>query len=216
MEILYEPFKTLPLTEFRDELRFEFPNLPVPLLDHYLLRAARHMARVGNLIRRRAVIHAHHGVTRYRLQSPDGMQINAIHGIRRAPDCGCGSQSIMRSFDPPEGAFCCGREIAWYDDLENVLHVTPPYCHGSYYVSLSVLPARDACELPDKYYTDFLDTLLMGTKGGIMLITGRPWTNLALGQAYTNEFNTLISGDAIDTAAHKQRGSVKMNFGRVM
>lgn len=216
MEIVFEPYKSLPLIDFHDELRFEFPDLPAQLFDHYLVSAAIKMAKAGNLIRRRAVIKAQHGVTRYRLESPDGLDLHTILGIMSAPDCGCGSYAITRSFDPPEGAYSCGREIAWYDDIEKVLHVCPPYCHGHYFVTMAVAPKRGTCELPEKFMTEFLDTLIMGTKASILLITGRPWTNLQLGNAYANEFTKMIGTNAVDTATQRQRRSVKMQFGRVL
>lgn len=216
MEIVYEPFEALPLSEFHEELLFEYPNLPTELFDYYLVSTAIKMAKAGNLIRRRIVIDAQQGVTRYRLNSPDGLDIHAILGIRSAPACSCGAWEINRSFDPPEGAALCGREISWYDPQDNVLHINPPFCEGRYFVSVAVTPQRGACELPKQYLTEFFPALMMGTKGNILLITGRPWTNLQLGNAYVNEFMNMISTDAVDTATNRQRGAVKMQFGRVM
>lgn len=215
MEVTYEPFKSRPLAEFYDELRFEFPDLPSQLFDHYLIRTARTMASQGNLIRRHAFIEAKRGVHRYRLESPDGMEICGILGIRHNPVCTCLSYEVRRSFAEPEGFCHCRREIAWNDD-DNIIHLHPHYCHGMYHVTLSVTPSPTACELPDRYFTHHLQTLNMGTKASLLLLSGRPWTNLSLGQNYYNEFLTRISKEAIDTATHKMRGAVKIQFGRVL
>lgn len=216
MEIIFEQYKQRPLTDFHAELRFEFPNIPTQLFDYYLVKAAIRMAKSGNIIRRRAVLDAQHGVTRYRLQAPDGLTVHSLLGVRSAPDCGCGSRHVTRAFDPPEGACACGHDVAWLDYANKELHVLPPFCHGRYYLLMAVTPDRGACSLPEEYYNEYMDALLMGTKSGILLITGRPWTNLQLGNAYETEFLSMTSVAAIDTATQGQRGSVKMNFGRVM
>lgn len=214
--VVFERFKSRPISDFHDELRFEFPNLPSQLFDYYLVKSAITMAKTGNLIRRRAIIHAESGVTRYRLESPDGMDICGIMGIHHMPDCGCHRTEVTRTFAPPVGAMSCKRDVAWYDDTEDVLYVEPSFCYGKLYVELSVSPSAGACELPEAYFTEHLDTLIMGTKGAIMLITGRPWTNLRVGQAYQNEFLQRITQENVRVMTHKQRGSVKMTFGRVM
>ena len=76
--VLYEAFRTRPLSDFHAELSFEFPTLPEALFDYYLIRTAIDMAKRGNLIRRRAVLTAQHGVTRYRLVSPDQLAAASI------------------------------------------------------------------------------------------------------------------------------------------
>lgn len=215
-EVVFEAFKSKPVNSFFEELRFEFPNLPEPLFQYYLVKTARHLASEGALIRRRAVIHADQCVTRYRLESPDGAEINSILAMYAVPCGACCGHQVIRSFTPPEGACCCGREIAWYDDIERVLHIHSPYTFGKYFVSLSVIPSRNACELPAELYDDYLETLLLGTKANILLIQGRPWTNLQLGQGFYNEYLSRINSDGLEVATHKMRGGIKMNFGRVM
>lgn len=214
--IVYEPFRTKPLADFHDELIFEFPKLPSQLLDYYLLRVANTMARQGNLIRRVAIIEAQPGVTRYRLEAPDGSDIVGVMDIRKMHSCSRLSETVVRSFTAPADSYTCRKDVAWYDDAEKVLHVDPSFCHGDYHVTLAVAPAKDACELPEQFYTEFFPTLMMGVKGALMLIVGRPWTNLRVGQACTEEFLKMLAADSLDTATHKQRGGVKMQFGRVL
>jgi hypothetical protein len=215
-EVVFEAFRNRPVSDFFEELRFEFQNLPDQLFQYYLVKTARHMANEGALIRRRAVIHANHCVTRYLLESPDGMEINSILSIHALPCGACTGHTVIRSFTPPEHACCCGREIAWYDDFEHVLHVQNPYTFGEYFISLSVTPSRDACELPTEFYDDFLETLLLGTKANILLIQGRPWTNMQLGQGFYNEYLSRIKEEGLEVATHKMRGAVKINFGRAL
>lgn len=216
MEVVYEPHKTLPLAEFHSELLFEFPDIPSALFDYYLLKAARKMAKDGKFIRRRVVLFTQRCVTRYRLNSPDGQEICAILGIH-ASHCGdCVPHPVSRSFDPPCTAHCCGRERVWYDDKDSELHFHNPFFPATYYISMAVCPSRSACELPAEYLNDHLETLLTGTKAYILMLTGRPWTNLQLGNAYLKEFSTAIANEAIEVHTHKQRGSIRMNFGRAL
>lgn len=215
-DVVYEPFKTVPLAVLRDELVFEFPELPTQLLDHFILKTARIMARKGKLVRRNAIINARHCVTRYLLESPDGMEICGVMSIRNEPICGRYDYEVPTRFVAPAGVRDCGREIAWYDDAERTLHIHPQYTHSRYHVTMAVAPARDACELPEVYLTDYIDTLTAGVKGHIMLISNRPWTNIQLGQAHYQDFMERIGEDAIDASTHKMRGAVKMNFGRVL
>lgn len=218
MEVVYEPHKTVPLAEFHSELLFEFKDIPSPLFDYYLIKAARKMAEDGSLIRRRAVLHTQRCVTRYRLNSPDGLDICSILSIH-AYHCGdCAPHNVSRSFDPPASSHCtcCGRENVWYDDAEGVLHFRNPFFPAQYFVSMGVRPSRDACELPVEYLDSYLETLLMGAKAYILMLTGRPWTNLQLGNAYLKAFYESIAKDAVNTFTHKQRGSIRMNFGRAL
>lgn len=215
VEVTYHPFRTVPLADFLEELRFEFPDLPDELFRYYLLKAARVMARDGKLIRRRAVIQTQQCVTRYALNSPDGMDICGILSIKAAP-CGGSERGVTRSFTTPVNSRSCTSENASFDPQENVLHLRSPFVAATYHVELAVCPAKDACELPAVYMDDHLDTLITGARGYILLIPNRPWTNLNLGQAYLNDFTERVRRDGIDTASHKMRGSLKLNFGRAL
>ena len=100
-QIIYEPFKTRPLDSFLEELRFEYPTLPAQLFQFYLLKAARNMARQGNLIRRRAAVNLEPCITRYRLESPDGLEICGILRSYIIP-CGCcGGHDARETFTLP-------------------------------------------------------------------------------------------------------------------
>lgn len=217
--VIYEPFKTLPLNEFRHELEFEFPKLPHQLFDYYIVRVAREMARRGNLLRRRVVLKTDYCVTRYFLDSPESdYDLVGILNIRRIDDCSCCdfNEDIPRTFVPPAGALSCGRDIAHYDDQEKVLHIAPTHCCGAYFITMSVAPKDGACVLPAILFDDWLDVLVMGVKGKILMIAGRPWTNLRAGREYWNEFLHMVDAAAVETATHKQRGAVRMQFGKVM
>lgn len=213
--LVYEPFRTVPITEFLEELRFEFKDLPDQLYLYYLVKAARIMARKGKLVRRRAVIHTQHCVTRYLLKSPDGMDICGILGIKAAPCGGC-SHEVTRSFVPPAGCRTCGPEVATYDPQDGVLHIRSPYTEAKYYIELAVCPPKGACELPAVYMDEHLDDLIVGARAHILMIPGRPWTNLTLGQAHMNDFYDRINAAGVNTATHKMRGAIKMNFGKAL
>lgn len=219
--VVYEPFPMIPLTELHEELQFEYPDLPAELFDYYLTRTAVDMAERGNLIRRRIAIELEPGVTRYALRSPDNLKLWAIMGIWHSP-CGnvdCGVTDVRRTFRPPSGAIWCGcgenHKFVWWDAQEKTLHVNVG-CDGILYVSIAVVPDRKACELPKVFQEEYLEALLLGTRSAIMLITGRPWTNLRLGAQLRAEYLNMIKTLSIDNLTKQQRGAIRMNFGRAL
>lgn len=219
--VIYEPFPMIPLTELHEELRFEYPDLPAELFDYYLTRTAVDMAERGNLIKRRAAIELEPGVSRYALRSPDDLKLWAILGIWHS-QCGnpeCGISEVRRSFLPPQNAVWCGcgenRKLVWWDVQEQVLHVNMCSC-GMLYISIAVVPDRKTCKLPRIFQEEYLETLLLGTRSAIMLITGRPWTNLRLGGQLRTEYLNMIKALSIDSLVKQQRGAIRMNFGRAL
>ena len=56
----------------------------------------------------------------------------------------------------------------------------------------------------------------MGPRASIMLITGRPWTNLKVGSELYAEVRRMLGKLAQDAALQGQRGIVKMGFGRAL
>ena len=210
--VVYETHRSRPLSDFHDELRFDFPIVMPEMLSHYLLKTAIQMATDGNLIRRRVTIQTEPGVTRYALDAPDDCTLVGIMSIREKT--GCGERIVSRAFTNP--ADSCGKSRAWYDDEEHVLHTSSGCGCGEYRVEMSVAPKRDACSLPEEFYTDYLDTLLAGTRSHLMLIPGRPWTNVRLGDAYGGAFTEAVARLAVERMTHKQRGTVKMQFGRAL
>lgn len=214
--LLYEPFKTRPLSDWYPELRFEFPDLPLQLWDYYLVKTAIMLAKRGNFVRRKITLKAQNGVTRYSLKSPDGLDICGILSLRRASHCGNVSDHIPRTFDAPSNATHCAKNVAWYNYAEDVFEINDRYCSGFYFITVAVTPRMGACELPDVFYTDLMDPMLYGTKGAVLMISGRPWTNLQLGKTYMDECLRQMSLAAQDALSRKQRGIVRMNFGKVM
>lgn len=220
--VIYEPFPMIPLTELHEELRFEYPDLPAQLFDYYLTRTAADMAERGNLIRRRVAIELEPGVTRYALRSPDGLRLWAILGIWHS-SCGnldCDAREVRRSLSPPHNATWCGcgdrGKLVWWDVQEQVLHANMSCQGGVLYVSIAVVPDRKACELPKIYQDEYLETLLMGTRSAIMLITGRPWTNLRLGGQLRTAYLDMIQSLSVGVHTKQQRGAIQMNFGRAL
>lgn len=217
--IVYEKFQTVPVSDFYDELKFEFQTkqhqqLPEQLFAHYLIKTAVDMAEKGNILRRRVDIELEPCVTTYSLASPDNLRLWAILGVRLHEHCG--ERLPPRYFDAPVGSHCSRRGV-WYDEFEQELHIeTSCNSADSAIVTVAVVPERDVCELPAIYKTRYYSLLLMGTRANIMLITGRDWTNLRLGAELYNEYNKMLRDVAVTAHTSLIRGSVKMNFGKVM
>lgn len=215
--IQLDRYKTVPLDKFHSELLFEFQNLPTQLFDYYLLRAAREMAESAPLVRRKLKIDIQPRVTRYYVDVPDGLELNGLLDVRHVEtgNIECGSRKVPRYWNAPEhlGCFTYG---AWFDPHENELTLHLPNCGGYCLVAMSALPSRDACELPSEFYDSYLTTLLMGAKAQILMITGRPWTNVRVGGEMYNEFKRLVADLGVDELRNKQNGVVRMRAGKVM
>lgn len=217
MHVVWEPFPTIAVSKFFEELRFEFKDLPPQLFQYYILQTAVDMAEKANVLRRWCKIELEPCVTRYALLSPDGLRVWAIMGIfhsNGAPDCN--SRVVNRTYGPPENACALHKDIAWYDPYDDVLHYNGTCECGNLYVNVSVTPERNACELPRIYYDRFYSSLLMGTRARIMLISGRPWTNMRVGASLMQEYEQMLSQEAVRVAERRQRGIIKIQFGKVM
>lgn len=221
--VIYEPYPTIPLKDLHDELRFEYPDLPSQLFDYYILRTAVDMAERGNLLRRRIALELEPRVTRYALRSPDDLKIWAILGVWHSGSgsLDCGVSYLSRALQPPPDACWWGnsqanRSKVWWDSLEQVLHVSMCGCSGILYITLAVVPDRKACELPQIYREEYLEALMLGTRSAIMLITGRPWTNLRLGGQLRTEYIEAVKALSVNNMTQQQRGAMRINFGRAL
>lgn len=205
--VQYERFQMLPLSDFHEELRFEFPNLPAQLFDYYIIKTAIKMAEDGNLLRRRIKFNVQPGVPNYTIDLPSGL---VVSGILDANHGHCDNRPMHRgTMRHP-----CSRENIWFDDIEKEIHFDN--IDGPIWVLISVAPTKDTCELPIEYRDNYLETLVTGARAYIMMITGRPWSNLQLGAALEQRFKQMLSNDAIELMTHKQRGAIHMNFGRAL
>lgn len=215
--VVYEPFPTTPLSEFHAELRFEWKDLPAELFDYYLLRTAIEMCRKAPLVTRTVRIKLQPGVTRYAVKSPDGMEMTALTGVSQHPT---GSDSclhdVRRTLVAGEDWPRLRRDKVWYDPDEQVLHACMCDCGGELRVSMGVVPGRNSCALPSQFEHELFPALIMGTRASIMLITGRPWTNLKVGSELYAEFRRMMGKLAQDAALCGQRGIVKIGFGRAL
>lgn len=215
--IQFSPHKTVPLSKFHEELWFEFQNLPTQLFDYYLLRTAREMAEGAPIVTRSLRVKVLPNITRYYITPPDGLELNQLLGVRHVPtgNIECGSRDVKRFINPPEqlGCFTYG---SWYVPEEQCLTLHLPNCDGHCLISMSAKPAREACDLPAEFYDEYLPVLIMGTRASIMMITGRPWTNLRVGGELYNEYKQQSRELGIKHMRKKQSGSVKLNAGRVM
>lgn len=205
----------LPLSKFRPELRFEFIDLPDQLFDYALIRAARTIAKDGNVIRRRIVVHPVPEAETYKLRSPDGLEICSILGIWYESCCSEGS--VPRTFVPSPSACLCPRDYAWYDDIEDELHLVQSCAMRCvYYVTVAVCPPDDTCELPAVLYDEYLDLLLLGAKSRILRLNNKPWSNLQLAALYEKGFTEGIAAASVDALTRKQRGVIRMRPGRIL
>lgn len=127
------------------------------------------------------------------------------------------SDYVPRAFVAPASAVVCDRRIAWYDDIEGELHIRNAGCWPTvFYISLAVCPPDDTCELPEAYYSQYSDLLIMGAKALILRMNNKPWTNIQLAAVYDKSFTEGCARATVDAHTHLQRGHIKMGFGRII
>ena len=207
--------KTLPLISFTEELRFEFPDLPQPLFDYYCVEVARIMASEGHLFKTVIEFHTKQNVTRYLLDTKDESEIIGIYRITsRDVNTTDVYIEVDRTFTKPQRTV--PTNLAWFDTEQSVLHVKTVYEHGVMNVYTYTSPVLGACSLPEVIRTKYWQTFMLGVKGKLLLITGRQWTNLQLGQAYYTEFKKQLAIDSITKSTNGMVGVAKINFGRAL
>ena len=207
--------KTLPLTNFTEELRFEFPDLQQPLFDYYCVEVARIMASEGHLFKTVIEFNTKQNVTRYLLDTKDESEIIGIYRITsRDVNTTDVYIEVDRTFTKPQRVVPINR--AWFDTVQSVLHVKTVYEHGVMNVYTYTSPVLGTCSLPEVIRTKYWQTFMLGVKGKLLLITGRQWTNLQLGQAYYTEFKKQLAIDSITKSTNGMVGVAKINFGRAL
>ena len=207
--------KTLPLTNFTEELRFEFPDLPQPLFDYYCVEVARIMASEGHLFKTVIEFNTKQNVTRYLLDTKDESEIIGIYRITsRDVNTTDVYIEVDRTFTKPQRVVPIN--LAWFDTVQSVLHVKTVYEHGVMNVYTYTSPVLGTCSLPEVIRTKYWQTFMLGVKGKLLLITGRQWTNLQLGQAYYTEFKKQLAIDSITKSTNGMVGVAKINFGRAL
>lgn len=72
---------------------------------------------------------------------------------------------------------------------------------GSLTLTLALRPADDADDLPDWLASAYVDEIVSGVLSRLMLMPGKPWTDLANGQDRREQFRSAIASaraDAVD------------------
>lgn len=215
--VQFDRHRTVPLDKFREELAFEFPTLPDEMFQHYLVRVARDMAEQAQIVRRKLTIPIQPCVTRYYLAVPDGLELKSLMSLRHVPTGNeeNGSKEIPRFTGAPERITAFTR-AAWLDVYEKVLTIIMPQAGGVCKAIVSAMPSRDACELPAEYYDSYFPTLIMGTRAQLLMLTGRPWTNVRMGGELHNEYRRQVADLGVVTLRNKEAGIIRMRHGRAL
>lgn len=199
------------LEKFLPELRYEFQDLPDELFKFSLVRAARTMARSGDVDVRRAHIQAEPCVTRYAIHPPLDYELVKIISASTESK----SLNLVRH-KPKSWNVYAHETVIWYDDLECILQIRNIHCPTTIHLNITVCPPDNTCELPFIYYDQYLELLTMGVKANLLRMLNKPWTNLQLAMVYDRAFQQGINELTVDAHMHKTKGIVKMDFGRVL
>lgn len=210
----YQHYPKRPLSDFIDELEFEFQGsitVEYGVLEHTVRRAARYIARHGNILQRKAVIHTQQCVDNYRLEPPDCVDVLAVTQVCNIKGgiCGCVQRVNVQPCNMP-----CGT-IFWYD-APDVVHIHPGRDCAAYEITMVVMPTQDACEIDEIYYTKFYELLLDTTRMFLFDMDGKPWSNFSRAERIRPRVQSGIAAAGIDVITGWQRGIYKTKRKRIL
>lgn len=214
---MFDKTKTVPLSKFLPELRFEFQDLPDELFYFAIVRTARRLANGGDIDIRKSILHIKPYVTRYALRLPP--DVDLVNIISLEPQFDYKGQlkplNLLRG-RPKNWQNYQYEGIAWYDDIDKIIHVQNYNVLADFILHISVSPLDSACELPLIYYDELIELMMLGIKATILKMDNKPWTNLQLAFTYDKAFDQGVHELTVTNHMHKTKGIFKMNIGRVM
>lgn len=205
-DIVYDPYATVPLSDFIPELVFEIPELPEEMAMYHVRKAVIEFARRSLVLRRKVDIHTYNCVDNYILEAPDCSEVLAIHNICNVTGTCCGKP--VRLTHAPCGLPSCGVSV-WREE-PNIVWISPGRDGACYRVEISVAPTRDVCEVDKILYDKYFENILVGAKMYLYGIARRPWSSQDLANAARLEFDRKIATAMLDTALGGQVGAIRI------
>jgi hypothetical protein len=211
--IAFEDHPKVDIYELTDDLVFEFPDLPLDSIIHYLRRAAVQMCREADLVRHEVKIITQPNVANYLLELPDDSEVAAIlgvfedrPGVRRKP--------VGRLTHKPYQV--CRGVSSWFEAPKTIWIRSNASVPEAYTVLCSAAPTRTACRLDRRFGEEWYEALLNGAKALVFEITNRPWFSLQLASEYRRRFMLGYQELKVDQLTGGQRGAMRMQYRRVM
>jgi hypothetical protein len=212
--IVWEDHPTVPVHSLTDDIAWEFQDIPLDVLAHYLVLSAVEACREADLDRRVAMVHTRAHVERYLLAPQDKSDVVAVLDVEQVR--GADRTRRLRKFlQPPNGPYC-GIGF-WFDLPERTLHIVTRSLHpGVFRVAFSVCPQPDTCEVPASFAREHRQILLDGARSRAYAMLGRPWFSADLAAEYTRRFRRGYGTAKVDRMHGGLRGTCRMGYRRII
>jgi hypothetical protein len=209
---IYENNPKIDLRDLTDDLIFEFNDLPLDVLTHYIRRSIITMCREADLVRRTPFITTQPGVGNYSLDLEDDLDLVAILGVARP-----GNRSEF-AFEPISSfpkLFQWGDKV-WYEEPNIIWIHSNSAKSETYLINCSVCPKPDACLVDKRFSSEWYETLLDGVRSLVYALPGRSWFNLQIATEFKRRFAQGYQTNKIEMMTGKRRGRWRMSHERVM
>lgn len=210
--IVFENTPKVPISEFLDELAYEFTDAPYGLLEHCLKRVVCRICEQTNILRRTVFLETQCNVHNYILEPPDCMEVIAIMSI-----CYCKSKFLhgpLYRLTSPVCTCCCFGNTVHVDRGEIVF--SAPKSGTTFRIELSVKPTHDACEIDSILLNDHADLVVQGVRAMMFSMVDKPWSSLQRSQIEEQAFKLACAEAAVDTMLGQQRGVMRVKKQRII
>jgi len=214
--IVYDPFETVPLSNFTPEVIVATGDIPSDMAESYIRQAVIDFAHRSQVVRRKLWVDLQACVGDYLIEPPKCEQIVSIQRICGGDGC----LSFTPIADEPCCAYlpCCGGGVVWFVPPYTInIDPTPvnDVCRALF-VDASVAPSRDACEVDRIYYDRFHEAIINGALYRLFLIKGTAWYDPNVALAYKGLYDTSVAAGGVERLMGFQRGRIKLHGARIV
>ncbi|MDR1314801.1 MAG: hypothetical protein LBQ12_14210 [Deltaproteobacteria bacterium] len=205
-----EPYAKVPLEDLTDDLGYEFLDLSLDALSHYIRRAAIYMCRNGDLVSQKAHIRTCPNVVNYALEPADEAELVALLSVKCVTPCQ--RHNVIRALAEPN--VILPGPVSWFAPPDE-LYLKADF-QGDYEAEFSVSPSRTACEIPAVLSDRWYELLLTGARGYIHEASGKPWSDKKLSAELLTDFRHGVQQAKVECMTGFQRGVLRLNMPRVL
>jgi len=210
--IVYEVAPKVSISEFLDDLSYEFTDAPYGLLENAVKRAIQRICERSNMLRRTVKIRTECNVHNYLLEPPDCVDVIAVMAIELC--CGSHCQREVQRITTPTCKVCCGGYEVFVNGNELVF--TNPKMDSLFHVELSVKPTRDSCDVDAILVNEHYELVLDGVRSNLCALPNKPWSSVQRAQLAEQSFLRGCAEAAVDTMMGSQRGAMRIKRSRII
>jgi len=174
MNLMSDSFTVVPLESLRGLIAFNYEDIHLGVLDHYLLESIKRFARKTKYIRRTLKISSQAGVTSYILSDIEGYSILSIEQVTVNGVC-------IDHVDK-----CCSEGGYTYDQGRITFNCIDPCSEIS--IDVAVVPETGQCEVDADVVNLWGDTIANGANSRLMMSNDKRWANKSLSRVEERSF----------------------------